>query len=72
MEEAELPFSVKRTIVKELKDIEFQIMKGSLEGWVGHTELKNPHIMIMLRKLGAVPYELNIKKKRIWFKRAIL
>jgi len=76
MEEDELPFSVKRTIVKELRDIENKIVSGFfrtyLSGWVGHTELKNPHIMIMLRKLGAVPYELDIKEGKLWFKREIL
>ncbi len=72
MEEGSLSFRVKRKIVKELREIEFQIMKTSLEGWVGHTELKNPHIMVMLRKLGAIPYELDVEEGRLWFKREIL
>lgn len=69
MEEGNLSFGVKRRIVEELREIEAQIMNNGLTGWVGHTELKNPHIMIMLRKLGAVPYELQDGK--LWFKKEI-
>lgn len=66
--ENDLPFSVRRKLVEELRKIENKIRP--LRGWIGYTKLKHAHIMIMYLKFGAIPYK--IEKGNIWMKKEIL
>ena len=62
-------YSVKKAIYKELKQTENFIRKAGYKGWVSWTGIQNPHIMKFLRKIGARPYEISLKKEAIWFKK---
>lgn len=66
--ENKLPFKTKRKLVEQLKEIEKSIKP--LKGWIGYTELKHTHIMIMYLKFGARPYK--IKGGVAWFQKEIL
>lgn len=69
--EKKLSFGEKRKIFEELKEIEAKIKSSNLEGWVGHTDLKNPHIMVMFTKLKAKPYAIDLTNNVIWFKKEL-
>ncbi len=56
---------MKKEIYKELKAIETEIMETGFRGWIGHTNIKNPHIMKLLVHLGAVPF--NLVKDDLFF-----
>ena len=69
--EAMKPFSMKRKVYAEFKEIEKKV-KDSLKGWFGYTELKNINIILMYADQGAKPYEIDQEKKLIWFKKGVL
>jgi len=65
--EAELPFNIKRSLVKEFKNIENIIKSKKLKGWICYTSIFNLHIMKMFTKVGAIPYK--IEQDNLWFKK---
>jgi hypothetical protein len=71
MEQDNLPFGIKRKIVEELRNIENFIINQRLSGWVGYTEVKNDHIMVMYTKLKAKPYAIDLQNKLIWFRKEL-
>lgn len=67
-----LSFGEKREVVKELKCIEGMIKNDKkLFGWVGYTWLHFPNVMKLFRKIGAMPYEINVGEELIWFRKEI-
>ena len=55
-----------RKIVSELKELEKKLAKD-FPYWVMYTDLKNEHIMRILKKLGCVPYDINLQQNTLWF-----
>ena len=64
-------FRVKRGIYKELLNLEKMVVSKGLRGWVGYTRLDNAHIMRMFAKLNAIPFFVDLKKDRLWFKKKL-
>ena len=60
-------FKVKREIYKELKELEDNIKSNTLLGWMANTDLEHAHIMKFFTKIGAKPFEINLKDEKIWF-----
>lgn len=67
--ESKCSFAVHRQVCKEIKALDSTVKVHGLKGWVAHTLTINEHVMIMLTKFGAVPYRIDIKEKKIWFKK---
>lgn len=42
-------------------------LKKKYTGWVACTGLENIHIMEIMRKIGADPFEINEQEKKLWF-----
>ena len=50
----------------EFKKLERYISKN-FRGWVACTGLINHNIMRFMGKMGAQPFEINLKEDKIWF-----
>lgn len=64
-------FAVRRVIIEGFRTIERMVTDMKLKGWIGYTNLQNPHIMKMWAKHGGVPYWIDVKKEQLWFKKGI-
>ena len=63
-------FKIRREIYNQFKELETKITDTfGLVGWVSHTKLENPHIMVFFSKIGAAPYYIDRKERKIWFKK---
>ena len=62
-------YQMRKNIYKCFKDLESLLKETNYVGWVTWTKLENPHIMKFLKKVGANPYEIDIKFETIWFKK---
>jgi hypothetical protein len=68
--EDDLPFGVMRKIYKELREIESGLVgSGCFRGWIAHTKLKNAHIMRLLKKFGATPYDIDLTEDNMFFRK---
>lgn len=68
-------FSARKALRKGLKDLENIIHNDSRHGWVSWTLTSRPHIIRLFTKVGAKPFQINLKSDDeghvIWFKKTI-
>ena len=56
----------------EFKTLEKHLtVHPTLVGWIMWASLKHQHIMVLITKLGAMPYYIDIRRKRLWFKKVL-
>ena len=67
----QLTFGEQRGIVKDLRELEKNILDsaGKFHGWIAHTKIENAHIIHLLERLGAKPYDID--REMIWFKKKV-
>ncbi len=65
------PLSVIREMHVEWKAIEGDILKMGLKGWVSDTEHDNWPMMRFMHTAGARPFNLDIKRKAVWFQKKL-
>lgn len=69
---ARLPFSTQKQVLKDFKTLENKLKTDPMvTGWVSWTELQHQHIMIFFTKVGASPYHIDTKLKRLWFRKVL-
>jgi len=67
-----LPYSAIKSILKEFRDIELQISQSeTIVGWVGASKITDPKALVWWAKCGGIPFELNIREKKLWFRKEI-
>lgn len=66
-----ISFGKKKRIYKDLKCLEFELCMDGVCKIVMYTKISNPHMMVMIAKLGYKPFHLSTKRKVIWFKKEL-
>jgi len=66
--EATKSLGVKRQIYQQFKELEMFLKESVVFiGWVAATHLEDAHIMRFLAKVGAKPYNIELKVNKLWF-----
>lgn len=66
--EGSKPLGIKRKIYSEFKQLEKYLKEAvGVIGWVAWTHLENAHIMRFFAKVGAKPYNIDLKENKLWF-----
>lgn len=69
---ARAPFSLQKQIWIELKTLESRFRADPMIfGWIQNTKLHHTHIMLLYTKIGAYPYYIDRKLKKIWFRKVL-
>jgi len=67
---SKVSFSGQKEILKELRSLENRLkIHPEVTGWISYTDLQHEHIMVLFTRVGASPYAIDVKLKRIWFRK---